>query len=288
LRAAIPSTIAIRQRIGGMGVRVLGDASQVHQVVMNLCTNAFHAMRGKGGVMEVVLEPVHLDTSLVLLGATLPAGDFLRLRVSDTGRGIDDETRKKIFLPFFTTKSIGEGTGLGLSIVHGIVIGMGGGIGLDSEVGKGSTFTVYFPSIGQLPEEKASVNTSLSNGSETILIVDDESVIGSMMQDALTFIGYHAETSAFPVQALEAIQKDVMGYDLVITDLTMPGLTGVAFAKRIWELRSGLPIILMTGYTEGMDDDSVRGMGFSALLRKPVSIAAIGQAVRAALDQKRA
>jgi PAS domain S-box-containing protein len=287
LRAAIPSTIAIRQRIGGMGIRVLGDASQIHQIVMNLCTNAFHPMREKGGVLGVTLEAIHLEAPLVLLGATLPVGDFLRLMVSDTGRGIDEETRKKIFLPFFTTKNVGEGTGLGLSIVHGIVLGLGGGIALESQVGKGSTFSIYLPSAGQIPREKTAAKRATPSGSERLLIVDDESTIGSMMQDALTFIGYRVETSEHPVQALDWFRKDPTGYDLVITDLTMPGLTGVELAKRIWELCPELPIMLMTGFTEDVDDESAREMGFFTLLRKPVSIALIGQAVRAALDRNR-
>jgi CheY-like chemotaxis protein len=254
---------------------------------MNLCTNAFHAMREKGGVLGVTLEAIHLEAPLVLLGATLPVGDFLRLMVSDTGRGIDEETRKKIFLPFFTTKNVGEGTGLGLSIVHGIVLGLGGGIALESQVGKGSTFSIYLPSAGQIPREKTAAKRATPSGSERLLIVDDESTIGSMMQDALTFIGYRVETSEHPVQALDWFRKDPTGYDLVITDLTMPGLTGVELAKRIWELRPELPIMLMTGFTEDVDDESAREMGFFTLLRKPVSIALIGQAVRAALDRNR-
>ncbi len=285
LRAAIPSTIAIRQRIGGMGVQTLGDASQIHQVVMNLCTNAFHAMRDKGGVMEVALDAILLDAPLVLLGSTLPPGSYLRLRVTDSGRGIDEETRKKIFLPFFTTKRTGEGTGLGLSIVHGIIVGMGGSIGVESEVGKGSTFTVYFPSIQELAQVHAPVRVLPAKGSERLMVVDDEGVIGSMLQDALAYFGYRVQTFESPMSAWQTFSGAPDQVDLVITDLTMPELTGIELAQRMWHTRPELPVILMTGYTESLDEDSAREAGFTALLRKPVSLSVIGQTVRKVLDR---
>jgi PAS domain S-box-containing protein len=286
LRAGIPSTIAIRQRIGGMGTQALADASQIHQVVMNLCTNAFHAMREKGGVLEVVLDVVSLASPLVLLGSTLPAGEYLRLRVSDSGRGMDEATQKKIFLPFFTTKRAGEGTGLGLSIVHGIVVGMGGSINVESEVGRGTTFTLYFPSVHESPKETTAAIPAAPKGSERILVVDDEVIIGAMLQDALTFSGYEVEIAEFPLLALELLRKEPERFDLVITDLMMPELTGVDLARKIWELQPGLPIILMTGYTEDLEEDSAKEMGFEILLRKPVSLSVIGQSVRAVLDRK--
>ncbi len=285
LRAAIPSTIAIRQRVGGMGMQTMGDASQIHQVVMNLCTNAFHAMRDKGGVMEVALDAVLLEAPLVLLGSTLPPGSYLRLRVSDSGRGIDEETRKKIFLPFFTTKRTGEGTGLGLSIVHGIIVGMGGSIGVESEVGKGSTFTVYFPSIQELAREQAPLRPAPSKGSERLMVVDDEGVIGTMLQDALAYFGYRVRTFESPMSAWHAFSGAPDQVDLVITDLTMPELTGTDLAKRLWGIRPELPVILMTGYTESLDEVSAQEAGFATLLRKPVSLSVIGQTVRTVLDR---
>ena len=288
LRAGIPSTIAIRQRIGAMGVQALADASQIHQVVMNLCTNAFHAMREKGGVMEVSLDPVTLEAPLVLMGTTLPAGDYLRLKVSDTGPGMDESTQKKIFLPFFTTKRVGEGTGLGLSIVHGIVVGMGGSIAVESQVGSGTTFTVYLPAVHQDLQEAVATAQSLPKGSERLLVLDDESVIGAMLQDALTFFGYEVETSDSSIEALDRILRDPGRFDLVITDLTMPDLTGLELARKLWEIRAELPVVLMTGYTENLDETSAVSMGFEALLRKPVSLSLIGQTVRAALDRRQA
>jgi CheY-like chemotaxis protein len=286
LRAAIPSTIIIRKRILGRGTQILADASQIHQVVMNLCTNAFHAMREKGGVLEVVLDAVTLEAPLVLLESTLPAGDYLRLRVTDSGRGMDEATQKKIFLPFFTTKQVGEGTGLGLSIVHGIVVGMGGSIHVESEVGRGTTFIVYFPSVHPVPTEASTVDLLTPRGSERLLIVDDESVIGAMLQDALTFAGYEVETYESPVRALERVRREPEHFDLLITDLVMPELTGMDLAKVIWELRADLPIILLTGYTETLDEESAREMGFAKMLRKPVPISTIGQTVRTVLDRK--
>ena len=286
LRAAIPSTITIRQRIFGRGMQALADASQIHQVVMNLCTNAFHAMRERGGVMEVVLDTTRLDVPLVLLEGTLPAGDYLRLSVSDSGQGMDEETRKKIFLPFFTTKQVGEGTGLGLSIVHGIVVGMGGSIQVDSEVGRGTKFTVYFPSVRLAAGAAASAEPPMFQGSERLLVVDDEKVIGAMLQDALTYAGYEVEMSDSPVRALEWVRRDPGRFDLVVTDLVMPELTGAELAKTIWEIRAGLPVILLTGYAEILDEVSAQEMGFAKMLRKPVPLSRIGQVVRAVLDSR--
>ena len=284
LRAAIPSTITIRQRIAGKGTQTLADPSQIHQVVMNLCTNAFHAMRETGGVLEVVLDTLILEAPLVQLGVTLPPGDYLRLRVSDTGRGMDEETQKRIFLPFFTTKRTGEGTGLGLSIVHGIVIGMGGSISVESGVGRGSAFTVHFPSVHRALRESPDASQEAPRGSERILVVDDESVIGDMLKDALAFSGYEVEALDSPARALERIRRSPSRFDLVITDLVMPELTGLDLAKRIWEQRVGLPIILLTGYTESLDEETAEGMGFAKLLRKPVSLTVIAQSVRDVLD----
>jgi PAS domain S-box-containing protein len=286
LRAGIPSSIAIRQRIGGLGVQTLADASQIHQVVMNLCTNAFHAMRETGGVLEVVLDALEVEAPLALLGATLPAGEYLRLRVSDNGRGMDEETRKKIFLPFFTTKRIGEGTGLGLSIVHGIVMGMGGGISVESEPGKGTSFLVYLPSVKRTPLTEAVLNPPAPKGSERILVVDDEGVIGAMLEDGLTFSGYEVEVTEFPAHALALVKQDPARFDLVITDLMMPEMTGSELARKLWEVRRDLPIVLMTGYTESLEEESAKEMGFAQLLRKPVSLSLIAQCVRAVLDGK--
>jgi CheY-like chemotaxis protein len=268
-----------------MGIQAQGDPSQIHQIVMNLCTNAFHAMREKGGVMEVSLDPILLESPLVLLGSTLAPGSYLRLRVTDSGRGIDEETCKKIFLPFFTTKRIGEGTGLGLSIVHGIVVGMGGSIGVESEVGKGSTFTVYFPSIQQVLMTPSLASAPPTKGSERLMIVDDEGAIGSMLQDALTYFGYRVQTFESPLTAWETFRNAPESVDLIITDLTMPELTGTDLAQRVWQARPELPVVLMTGYTESLDEESAMEMGFTTLLRKPVSLSVIGQTVRTILDQ---
>ena len=285
LRAAIPPTITIRQRISGRGTQTLADPSQVHQVVMNLCTNAFHAMRETGGILEIVLEAVFLESPLVQLGTTLPPGDYLRLRVSDTGGGMDEETQKKIFLPFFTTKRTGEGTGLGLSIVHGIVLGMGGSISVESDVGKGTAFTIHLPSVDRDVKEVQAVRQEPPRGSERIMVVDDESVIGDMLQDALSVSGYAVEAFESSVRALERVRRDPDRFDLVITDLVMPEMAGMDLARRIWAVRPGLPIILLTGYTEDLDEDSAQTMGFAKLLRKPVPLAVIAQAVRAVLDR---
>jgi two-component system, cell cycle sensor histidine kinase and response regulator CckA len=162
---------------------------------------------------------------------------------------------------------------------------MGGSISVESEVGKGTTFSVYFPSVYRTPKEVSASDPSTPRGSERLLVVDDEGVIGAMLQDALTFAGYEVETCEFPAHALERMRQEPERFDLVITDLMMPELTGVDLARKIWELRADLPIILMTGYTEDLDEESSLALGFAKMLRKPVSLSALGQAVRAALDR---
>ena len=287
LRAAIPSTIIIRKRILGRGTQILADASQIHQVVMNLCTNAFHAMREKGGVLEVVLDAVTLEAPLVLLESTLPAGDYLRLRVTDSGRGMDEATQKKIFLPFFTTKQVGEGTGLGLSIVHGIVVGMGGSIHVESEVGRGNHFHRLLP-----------VGAPGSNGSLHRRSPDPQGIGKAPDRGRRKCHRRHA-AGCPDLRGVRSGDVRVPGPRpgagcagsrnisiSLITDLVMPELTGMDLAKVIWELRADLPIILLTGYTETLDEESAREMGFAKMLRKPVPLSTIGQTVRTVLDRK--
>jgi signal transduction histidine kinase/ActR/RegA family two-component response regulator len=283
LRAAIPATIDIRTRIEEKDAKVLGDPSQLHQVVMNLCTNAFHAMRERGGVLAVTLDAVVFERPQTILGDTLPEGHYLRLQVSDTGHGMDEATRKKIFLPFFTTKKVGEGTGLGLSIVHGIVMGLGGCLDVESEPGQGTTFTVYLPLLRGPGEESVKVQVQPPPGRERILVVDDEAAIGEMLKSALTLFGYRVVALTSSVEAMAALWAAPDHYDLVLSDLTMPEQTGLDLAEAVRQIRPGMPVILMSGFSEGLDAATLEAKGVAAMVQKPVSLTDLASLVHETL-----
>ncbi len=285
MRAAIPANISIEAHVDEQCGPVLVDPSQIHQVVMNLCTNGYHAMRESGGRLGVRLDRVCPTVPVQAIGGDLPPGDYIRLSVSDTGCGMSPETQKQVFLPFFTTKRIGEGTGLGLSIVHGIVTGCDGGIQLESEVGRGSTFTVYLP-IALRPEPTSPFRQEkAAKGHERILVVDDERPIGQMLGEALGLLGYRVSVFQDSQEALSAFQANPESYDLVMTDFSMPGLTGQDLGTGIWKLRPGFPVLLMTGFSEELDEAKAREQGFANLLKKPLPLPSLAHALRQTLDE---
>lgn len=285
LRSSLPSTIHITAQLGGVENLVLADPSQIHQVLMNLCTNAHHAMK-EGGELVVSLQQVVLD------GAQrrpelqdLPAGAYLCLGVKDTGTGIPLELLDKIFDPFFTTKGEGEGTGLGLAVVQGIVATHRGAITVDSVVGEGTVIGVYLPEVRQdRLVENAEEPQVLPAGHENILIVDDESAVALVLGRMLTSLGYVTEIYTDSAKALEAYARNPHKVDLVITDMTMPKFTGLAIARAIRALRPEQSIIICTGYSENVDNEEAAREGIRALLHKPVSKATLAKAVREALD----
>ena len=288
MRATIPTTIPIEGRVDEGCGKVVADPSQIHQVIMNLCTNGYSAMRGSGGRLEVRLDRITSPEPVQTISGDLPPGDYVRLSVSDTGCGMGPQTQKQIFLPFFTTKKVGEGTGLGLSIVHGIVTGCGGGITLASEVGLGSTFTVYLP-VAEPTEIEAQVsNRGVATGSERILVVDDETPIGQMLGEALEMLGYRVTVFHDSPEALAAFLAAPGAYDLLLTDYAMPGVTGPELAGRIWETRPGFPVLLMTGYADDLDEAKAVNLGFANLLRKPLPLQSLAKAVRETLDATKA
>jgi len=288
LRAALPATIAIDARVDEQCGHVLADPSQIHQVMMNLCTNGYHAMRECGGRLGVVLDRMCAAEPVQAIGGNLPLGDYIRLRVSDTGCGMSPETQQQIFLPFFTTKRLGEGTGLGLSIVHGIVTGCDGGIHLESEIGRGSTFTVYLPVALKSEPADPLHPESPALGHEHILVVDDERPIGQMLGEALGLLGYRVSVFQDGQEALAAFQANPEGYDLVMTDCSMPGITGQELGAALWRLRPGLPVLLMTGFSEELDEARARELGFADLLKKPLPLSSLAKAMRQALDEAQA
>ena len=282
LRASLPTTIDMRQEISSKGV-VNADPTQIHQIVMNLCTNAAHAMRLEGGLLDVKLLDEDLDRQLPC--PDLLPGPYVKLLVHDTGCGMDRVTLERIFDPFFTTKTLGEGTGLGLSVVHGIVKGYGGAVTVQSEPGKGSTFSVYLPRIQMAAGKPLEEGMGpLPTGGERVLFVDDERLLAELGTKMLAPLGYTVTTKTSSWEALEMFRADPWVFDLVITDQTMPRLTGVQLAKELLSIRSDLPIILCTGFSESITQERAREIGISELLMKPLALKDLAESIRRVLS----
>jgi PAS domain S-box-containing protein len=283
LRSSLPSTIEIDPRIDGGVDPVLADPTQIHQIVMNLCANAAQAMEEAGGVLTVGLSQERLEAEEARRLADLGAGDYACLSVADTGVGIPPELQDKIFQPYFTTKEKGKGTGLGLAVVHGIVQSYGGAIRLESAPGRGARFAVYLPTI-KAPAEAPPRPAALPTGRERVLFVDDEASIVEFGRQGLQRLGYRVDGCTDCLAALERFREDPYRYDLVISDMTMPKMTGDQLAREFLRLRPGIPIILATGYSSRIDPKQARGMGIGALLMKPLNLAELAVRIRQVLD----
>jgi PAS domain S-box-containing protein len=287
LRTAIPSTIELKVSLDANVPSVLADSTQIHQVVMNLGTNAWHAMKECGGTLEVKLESFEVDAMLAEAQLHVRPGRFVRLTVSDSGTGMDRATMDHIFEPFFTTKAPDEGTGLGLSVVHGIMQVHDGAITVYSEPGRGTTFQLYFPAVGGEAIESAAVDSTFPLGSgERILFVDDEEVIARLGGQILTKLGYAAESMTQVKEALDLVRADPGRFDLVITDMTMPAMSGLEFAKKLAQIRPNLPVILTTGYPGNLRIEQLRAMGICELVLKPLTLHTFGNAVQRALLER--
>jgi signal transduction histidine kinase/CheY-like chemotaxis protein len=290
LRASIPKTIAFSTTIDEECAKILADATQIHQIVMNLCTNAYHAMEASGGTLSIVLQQTSLDTITARLRGDLAPGDYLELKISDSGCGMDAATRKRIFEPFFTTKEEGKGTGMGLSVVHGIVKDHGGAISVYSELDSGTTFTVYLPvaTTNDLPparEEDTGEEDDL-RGDEHILVVDDEEAIVVLEQRILERNGYRVTTCTDSGCALALFEKDPQDFDLVITDYTMPGITGLELTGLLHNLRSDIAVILCSGYNPSTKGKLHHDNAISSFIWKPINVTKFLQSVRKVLDKK--
>lgn len=284
LRATIPSTIEIRQDIQSRDGIVFADPTQIHQVLMNLGTNAAHAMQKHGGILEVVLSGAYLDPATARRFADLSPGNYLRLSVRDTGTGMSPEILGRIFEPYFTTKEKGVGTGLGLAVVHGIIKSHGGAISVRSQEGSGSTFQVFLPATMNKAIQHSKQLTSLPSGNETILFVDDEKMLVETGKEALQHLGYHVVGRTSSIEALEAFRARPDAFDLVITDMTMPNLTGRGLAKELIKLRPKLPIILCTGFSEMINEEEAKELGIKHFVYKPIVIEDLARMVRDVLD----
>ncbi len=284
LKATLPTTIRIRQDLSTQA-KILGDATQVHQVVMNLGTNAFHAMRAQGGLLDVSLSEVLIAEKRPVELDHLPPGSYLKLTVSDTGHGIEPAIMHRLFDPYFTTKPKGEGTGLGLAVVHGIVKHHGGSIQVQSQAGVGTSFDIYLPMMAEegaahFPAEEEPA----AGGKERILFVDDEPAIAELGKRLLESLGYRVTSCNGALEALEHFSAEPQAFDLLITDMTMPQMTGDRLAVTLMDIRPGLPVIVCTGFSELISPERARDTGIRALIMKPFLKGEMAKAIRAALD----
>jgi len=285
LQATLPSSIGIQVKIRTNEDVVVADATEMHQIIMNLGTNAGHAMKPKAGLLEIELESLELDPVSAQLFA-IPAGAYVHLIVRDSGRGMSPEVLERIFDPFFSTKAPGQGTGLGLTLVHKIVTRSGGYIRVNSREGKGTTFHVYLPQSRETPAPAPMDKTQLMKGHrEQILVVDDEIPILDMMQQHLRKMGYRVMTRADSMEAMKTFRADSGKFDLVITDHTMPGLQGADLAEEMGAIRPDLPVILMTGLNQPPDLSGSRHAPLRSVFRKPIDFVELSQRMRQVLDQ---
>jgi len=286
LRSSISATIEIRHSRSFESDIVRADATQINQVILNLCTNAAYAMRENGGILEVGLENIELDKDASALFQNLAPGKYLRLAVSDTGQGIDTEIMDRIFDPYFTTKEVGEGSGMGLAVVHGIVMKHKGDITVNSEMGKGTTFQVFLPVIESEPESRTDTSGRLPKGDEHILVVDDEGDMVDIIQPMLERLGYKVTAITSSVEALDVFRDEPDRFDIIITDMTMPDMTGDKLSNEIMKIRPDTPIILCTGFSEKIDEEKAKEMGINAFAMKPLMMSEIAVTIRKVLDIK--
>jgi CheY-like chemotaxis protein len=287
LRASLPTTIEIRHHIEPSTGAIEADPTQIHQVLMNLCTNAAHAMGEEGGLLEVSVTKVAVDASTAPLNLEIDPGAYLRISVRDTGHGMTSEVLERIFDPYFTTKDKGKGTGLGLAVVHGIVISHKGGICAESEPGTGTCFHVYFPRIEQKKEltGTATVQT-FPTGRERVLFVDDEQDLVQIAEEMLSHLGYEVTTRMSSNEALELFRVNPGRFDLVITDMTMPNMTGDKLSKELMKIRPDIPIILCTGFSERISEEKAKAMGIKDFIMKPLAMGDLATRIRKALENE--
>ena len=283
LKSTLPATITLRQKITSTSP-VMADLTQVHQIIMNLATNAAHAMEEKGGLLSVELTDVNIPSEGNIQDSDFTPGGFVKLRISDTGHGMSPDLLERIFDPYFTTKPPGKGTGLGLSTVHGIVKNHNGSITVTSEPGRGTTFEMLFPAAEKETKVEAAGNQDLPCGTECILFVDDEQAITHMSKETLEKLGYRVIAKTSSVDALTSFKDHPDEIDVVITDLTMPHMTGLELAQEFQRIRPDTPIILCSGHVAKLPVDKAKSMGIQAVVSKPVSRRTIAEVIRGVLN----
>ncbi len=282
-RASCPATISIRSSLH-LQEQVLGDPTQLLQVIMNLCTNSLQAMAETGGTLEVALRRTQISSQARAVVPDLNPGDYLELKVSDSGPGMSPSIVKRIFEPFFTTKTDGKGTGLGLSVVHGIVQNHGGGIEVESSSSKGTTFRIYLPVFKSTQNSPLDTEKTIPTGIERILFIDDEPSIGQYCNQMLKGLGYQVTVLTDGNKAIELFCETPDHFDLVITDMTMPTLTGDDLACSIWQIRPDIHVILCAGFSSKIDKENALNQGFSAFVDKPIVRSEFARTIRQVLD----
>jgi two-component system, chemotaxis family, CheB/CheR fusion protein len=286
LRASLPTTIFIKQDINADVGHLVADPIQLHQIVMNLCTNSFHAMEIGGGTLSISLKNKVLGNDDVH-ELRLQPGPFIQLSITDTGVGIGPDIREKIFDPYFTTKEVGKGTGMGLAMVHGIVQNLGGSITFESRVGEGTTFHILLPAVAVETVQGDEAVAFIPGGKEHILLIDDEEILNNMGKTMLERLGYRVTAKNSSVEALATFQNQPNTFDLVITDMTMPGMTGIDLARRILQIRPETPIILCTGYSSLISEEKARSIGIKGFAMKPLTKKDISTLIRDVLEGKK-
>ncbi|MDJ0882902.1 MAG: PAS domain S-box protein [Desulfobacterales bacterium] len=285
MRSSLPATIEIRPYIETEDGFVMGDTTQIHQMVVNLCTNAYHAMRDAGGTLDVYLDETHFARPADAPTVGMPPGRYTRIRIQDSGHGMEAEVLDRIFEPYFTTKAPGEGTGMGLSMVHGIVKNHNGFIDVASTVGEGTVFSLYLPQILHTDETSITETTDfIPLGNERLLLVDDEVQLLDMQRQMLERLGYEVTATSNSVEALSLFCEQPEAYDLMITDQTMPGLTGGELAAQVLHIREDLPVILCTGFSESLSPEAAAEIGIRHYLHKPIPLKSLARAVRIVLN----
>ncbi len=287
LKSTIPTTIDIEQDIQITDETILADSTQINQIMMNLCINASHAMEQTGGDLAVTVEKVILDNNSAKAYPDLKSGAHVKIMISDTGPGIDPEIIDQIFDPYFTTKGVGKGSGMGLAVVHGIVKNHNGTISVDSSLGKGTKFIILFPLATEKLMVEANTNKDIPRGNETLLFVDDELSIVKMVQKMFERLGYKVEAATTPQDALERFSLNPDHFDLVITDMTMPQMTGVKLSEKLMEIRPDIPIIICTGHSALVDEEKAKELGLAAYVTKPISMLETAQTIRKVLDRNK-
>ncbi len=288
LRSSLPASIAIREDIDTECGKAMADPTNIHQIIVNLCTNALHAMENEKGILSVSLQRKEISAEEITGETGVSQGSFIVLEVSDTGQGMTPATIDRIFEPYFTTKEVGKGTGLGLAVIHGIIQEYHGFIRVQSELGKGTSFQVHIPSLQEeiSTVDKTETPKSLPSGTEQILIVDDEAMIVNLNKLILERLGYTVSKTTDSLDALEKIRTNPDQFDLIITDQTMPELTGAELSEKILAIRPDMPIILCTGYSSVLSREDALLIGIKKYVRKPVDRAILAKAVRQVLDEK--
>ena len=283
VRASIPTIIEIHQDISAQTDAILGDATQINQILINLCTNASHAMSENGGILEVRLKNVHIHREDAAKIHDLKVGKYVRLTVRDTGHGISPCIQDRIFDPYFTTKGVGEGSGMGLAVVHGIVNAFGGAISVESNPNEGATFQIYFPSYEGETDSVEKTSQAVPGGHGRVLLVDDEEAIVELLSMMLERLGYSVEATTNSLEALDVFKKNPDRFDVVITDQTMPHMTGKTLAGKMFSVRSDIPVILCTGYSEMINEEQSKAIGIREYASKPLDMYELARLVQKVL-----